>query len=42
MSVENTPVLHIKSERLLTNAEFASLADVPPEVEWLAKRITIR
>ena len=36
MSDENTPVLIQNGERLLTSAEFKTLADVPPEVEWFA------
>jgi len=36
MSDENTPVQIRNGERLLTNAEFTALADVPPEVEWFA------
>ena len=32
----NTPALPATSNRLLTNADFARLADVPPEIEWFA------
>ena len=34
MSDENTLVLRRNDERLLTNADFNRMADVPPEVEW--------
>ena len=33
---ENALVLRRNDQRLLTNAEFNLLADVPPEVEWFA------
>src|ERR1017187_3413991 len=36
MSDQIAVVLHPNGERLLTNAEFQTLADVPPEVEWFA------
>jgi integrase/recombinase XerD len=32
----NSPTLPATSNRLLTNADFARLADVPPEIEWFA------
>jgi len=32
----NSPALPATSNRLLTNADFARLADVPPEIEWFA------
>src|ERR1017187_7142838 len=36
MSDQIAVVLHPNGERLLTSAEFQTLADVPPEVEWFA------
>jgi integrase/recombinase XerD len=36
MSDSRTVVSHSNGERILTKAEFTSLADVPPEVEWFA------
>ena len=36
MSDENAVASLSKSERFLTSAEFISLADVPPEIEWFA------
>lgn len=36
MAKENTLVLPRSGERILTSAEFTSLADVPPEAEWFA------
>ena len=32
----NSPTLPATSNRLLTNADFARLAEVPPEIEWFA------
>lgn len=32
----NSPALPTTSNRLLTNADFARLAEVPPEIEWFA------
>lgn len=32
----NSPALPATSNRLLTNKDFARLADVPPEIEWFA------
>jgi len=36
VSDAKTPVPQSNGERLLTNAEFTALANVPPEVEWFA------
>jgi hypothetical protein len=36
VSETKPPVPQSNGERLLTNAEFTALADVPPEVEWFA------
>ncbi|MDH5573174.1 MAG: tyrosine-type recombinase/integrase [Gammaproteobacteria bacterium] len=33
---ENLPISSPSSTRLLTNADFARLAEVPPEIEWFA------
>jgi hypothetical protein len=33
---QNSPALPATSKRLLTNKDFARLADVPPEIEWFA------
>jgi integrase/recombinase XerD len=35
-TMPNSPTLPATSNRFLTNADFARLADVPPEVEWFA------
>jgi len=35
-NTSNSPALPTTSNRLLTNKDFARLADVPPEIEWFA------